>query len=116
MRTEQEYQALADWAEHEMDLTQATGGVTQYGADAAAQGRADLEAAAGGPEQLAELMRGGRPSIDPDAAPGEHAKNRQVRLPAATNRALVELAAAQGRTPSDLMREAISDYLTARAS
>ncbi len=32
MKTEQEYQALADWAEHEMDLTQATGGVTQYGA------------------------------------------------------------------------------------
>lgn len=71
------------------------------GGEAAAQGRADLEAAAGGPDELAALIRGSRPSIDPAAGPGEHAKNRQVRLRAATNRALDELAAAQGRTPAN---------------
>lgn len=73
---------MADWAESAA-LTQATGGVTHRGAAAAAQGRGDLEAAAGGPNELVALSRLGRPSIDPDAGAGKHAKNRQVRLPAA---------------------------------
>jgi len=69
MRSEQDYQAAADWAEHEMDLSRATGGTVHYGAAAAAHGRALLEQAAGGPAELEKALRG-RPSIDPDAGPG----------------------------------------------
>ena len=110
MRTEQDYQAAAEWAEHDMDLSQATGGTVHHGAAAAAHGRAALEQAAGGPEALEQVLRG-RPSIDPDAGPGEHARVRQVRLPAAHNRQLDALAASQGRRPSDVLREAVADYL-----
>jgi hypothetical protein len=48
MRTDEEYQAAADWAEHKMDLSKATGGTVLHGAAAAAHGRQMLEQAAGG--------------------------------------------------------------------
>lgn len=111
MRSEQEYQAAADWAEQEMDLSQATGGTVRRGAAAAAHGRQMLEQAAGGPAELEKLLRG-RPSIDPAAGPGEHSRVRQVRLPAAQNQQLDALAASQGRRPSDIMRDALAEYLT----
>jgi len=57
------------------------------------------------------LLRG-RPSIDPAAGPGEHSKVRQVRLPAAANQQLDALAAAEGRTASDILRDALTDYLS----
>ena len=110
MRSEQEYQAAADWAEHEMDLSQATSGAERRGAAAATHGRQMLEQAAGGPAELEKLVRG-RPSIDPAAGPGEHSRVRQVRLPAAQNQQLDALAASEGRRPSDLMREAVAEYL-----
>ena len=111
MRSGSDYQAAADWAEHDMDLRGASGGAVRRGAAAAAHGRELLEQAAGGPAQLDKLLRG-RPSIDPDAGPGEHSRVRQVRLPAAQNRQLDELAAAEGRRPSDIMRDAVAQYLT----
>lgn len=110
MRSEQDYQADADWAEHEMGLTQATGGTVLRGAASAAHGRQMLEQAAGGPAELDKLLRG-RPSIDPDAGPGEHSRVRQVRLPAAQNQQLDALAASEGRRPSEIMREAVAEYL-----
>ena len=110
MRSEQDYQAAADWSEHEMDLSHAVGGTTRRGAAAAAHGRALLEHAAGGPAELEKAMRG-RPSIDPDAGPGQHARVRQVRLPAAQNEQLDALAAAEGRRPSAVIRDAVAEYL-----
>jgi len=111
MRSEQDYQAAADWAEHEMDLSRATGGTVHRGAAAAAHGRALLEQAAGGPAELDKALRG-RPSIDPDAVPGEHSRVRQVRLPAAQNDQLDALAASEGRRPSAVIRDAVAEYLT----
>lgn len=43
MRTEKDYQAAVDWAEHDMDLTHATGGSVRHGAAAATHGHALLE-------------------------------------------------------------------------
>ncbi len=114
MRSEADYQAAADWAEHEMDLSKATGGTVLHGAAAAAHGRHILEQAAGGPTELERMVRG-RPSIDPDAGPGEHSATRQVRLPAATNQQLDAFAAAQGRTASAVMRDALTAYFAAPA-
>ena len=73
MRSEQDFRAAADWAEHEMELSEATGGTVLRGAAAAAHGRQMLEQAAGGPADLEELLRG-RSSIHPDAGPGEHSR------------------------------------------
>jgi hypothetical protein len=112
MRTDEEYQAAADWAEHKMDLSKATGGTVLHGAAAAAHGRQMLEQAAGGAAELDRMVRG-RPSIDPDAGPGEHSATRQVRLPAATNQQLDALATEQGRTVSAIMRDALTDYFAA---
>ena len=69
MTKEKDYQAAADWAEHDMALKH--GRTTALrGEAAAAHGRAALERALGG-----------RPSIDPNAKPGQHSRTRQVRLP-----------------------------------
>ena len=69
MTKEKDYQAAADWAEHDMTLKPGTTTALR-GEAAAAQGRAALERA-----------QGGRPSIDPNAKPGQHSRTRQVRLP-----------------------------------
>lgn len=53
----------------------------------------------------------GRPSIDPAAAPGQHARNRQVRLAANIDQQLQALADRQQRTPSAVMRDAVAEYL-----
>jgi len=115
MRSEQDYQAAADWAEHEMDLSQATGGTVHHGAAAAAHGRALLEQAFGGADELDKAVRG-RPSIDPDAGPGKHSRVRQVRLPAVQNEQLDALAASEGRRPSAVIRDAVAEYLSAHRS
>ena len=67
---------------------------------AAAHGRAALERALGG-----------RPSIDPSTKPGQHSRTRQVRLPHVINTKLDEVAAAQNRPPSEIMRAALAEYL-----
>lgn len=100
-RTEAEYQKMADWAENEMDFD-ADGPGVLYGAAAAAEGRAAIERALGG-----------RPSIDLAAEPGQHSKNRTVRLPAELEKQLLEVAAQQNRRPSDVMRDAVGEYVRA---
>ena len=96
---EKDYQAAADWAEHEMTL-KPNSKTALRGAEALAFGR-----------DLIERATAGRPSIDPDAAPGQHARVRQVRLPAEVDRRLEELAGTQHRRPSDVMRDALAEYL-----
>lgn len=97
---EQDYRLVADWAEHEMQLMP-TSSTALRGAAAAEHGRAALERASGG-----------RPSIDPRAEPGKHARKRQVRLPADVDQRLAALAAAQKRSASEVMRDALTEYLS----
>ena len=107
--------ALIEWAETDLKPSKDHPG-TRRGADAAAHGRAMLEAALGSPATVERAM-GGRPPLDPAARPGQHAPVRQVRLPASMNAELSEMAAAEGRRASEIIREAIAIYLNAhRAS
>ena len=99
IRTERDYQGLADWAEHEMALDPHSP-TAEHGEAAARSGQALLLRALGG-----------RPSVDPDAAPGQHARKRQVRLPASVDAELEALAAFQQRKISAVMRDALTDYL-----
>ena len=98
MTKQKDYQAAADWAEHDMTLKPGT--TTALRGEAAAHGRAALERA-----------QGGRPSIDPNAKPGQHSRTRQVRLPHDINTKLDQVAAAQNRRPSEIMRAALAEYL-----
>ncbi|MEU0092739.1 CopG family transcriptional regulator [Kribbella sp. NPDC006257] len=97
--TEKDYDAAAEWAEHDMRLP-AGSKSSLRDADAAAFGR-----------ELVERSQGGRPSIDPDAGPGEKSPVRQVRLPRALNADLDAFARSHHRKPSDVLREALSEYL-----
>jgi hypothetical protein len=103
--TEKEARELADWAENEMNPTR--GSVTALrGEAAAAFGRETIERALGG-----------RPSIDPHAAPGQHSRTRQVRLPQDLDAWLVRYAASHKLTASDVLRDALNTYADAhRAS
>ena len=67
MTKQKDYQAAADWAEHDMTLKPGTTTALR-GEAAAAHGRA-----------ASERAQGGRPSIDPNAKPGQHSHTRQVR-------------------------------------
>lgn len=59
---------------------------------------------------LARVGRGQRP-LEATMAKGEHSPRRQVRLPKSLSDDLDDLASEQGRQPSALMRDAISEYL-----
>lgn len=100
---------LATWAEHDMVLAKDSPTALR-GEAAAAYGRALLENALGGPEAVQRAV-GGRPPLDPGAEPGRHARKRQVRLPADLDAALDTLAAAQQRRASDVLRDALTDYV-----
>lgn len=101
MTTKRNDQAAADWAEHDMTLP-ARSKTALRGVAAAEHGRTALERACVG-----------RPSIDPAAMPGQHARNRQVRLPASLDQQLRALADQQQRTPSAVVRDAVAEYLHA---
>lgn len=104
MTTKTNDKAAVDWAEHDMTLP-ARSKTALRGAAAAEHGRAALERAGVG-----------RPSIDPAAAPGQHARNRQVRLAANVDQQLRALAEQQQRTPSAVMRDAVAEYLHAHGA
>lgn len=69
--------------------------------------RLAAEAEAGFPGKTFTRPRKGRPWIG-DAGPSG---TRTIRLPASLDAALVARAAAEHITPSELIREALSDYL-----
>ena len=54
----------------------------------------------------------GRPSL---TAPGQHSPSLNLRVPEGTKRRLEAVATAQGRRQSDIVREALDDYLAAAA-
>jgi len=99
--TDKDYDAAADWAEHDMTLP-TNSDTALRGDDAAEFGRSVLERALGG-----------RPSIDPHAAPGEHARLRQVRLPRAMDAELSAIAEHERRSISAVLRDAVEEYVTA---
>lgn len=82
MINEKDSDALAEWTEHEMSVTAPSRAVLR-GTDAAAHGREALE-----------RFWGDRPSLDPNARPGQHSRTRQVRLPSEANATLDAVAAA----------------------
>ena len=104
MANAKDYQAAADWAEREMALK--SGSTTALrGQDAARRGR----------EVLAKAL-GGRPSIDPDAKPGQHARVRQVRVSTEVDARIEALAADRHVKASDIIREALAAYLATEVS
>lgn len=93
------YDKLADWAESdEREIHPKKG---QSGAESQRATRELLRRAAG------------RPSVDPNAEPGAHAPRRQVRLPRELSDRVDDLARQENRSPSDLMRDAINQYVAA---
>jgi hypothetical protein len=88
---------------------------TLRGADAAASGRAALEAAGVDLDALeARIAKGGRPRLDgylPGV--GERAPRVNVSIPSTIEELLNERAAATGRSRSEVVREALAAYLTA---
>jgi hypothetical protein len=103
-RTETDYAQAADWAENHMTL-KPDSTTALRGPAAATYGR-----------ELLERATGGRPPLDPNAAPGQHSPVRQVRLPPDLNDQLTAVAAAEHRRPSDVIRTALTEYLAARAA
>lgn len=108
-RTDAEWNAAAEWAEH-IELAEPPRHAL-HGPQAAAYGQALMEAALGGADQV-ERAIGGRPPLTPNSPVGHHARKRQVRLPTDLDTALDTRAAAEGRTASDILRAALTDYLS----
>jgi len=99
-----DYQEAADWAETDMTLTPAFT-TALHEETAATFGR-----------DLLERANVGRPSIDPKARPGQHSPVRQVRLPVEVNDQLAALAHAEHRSPSDVIRAALAEYIAAQTA
>jgi hypothetical protein len=91
------YHRLADWAESDQPRIHPERGETGTTATEASR----------------ELLRraGGRPSVDPAAEPGAHSPRRQVRLSRSLSDQVDALAKRDNRSPSDLMRDAIAEYV-----
>jgi hypothetical protein len=110
MSTEHEYEQAADWAENDMTLKPRSATALR-GSAAAELGRGLLSRATGG-----------RPALDPSSCPGEHSRVRQVRVrqvrvrqvrvPADLGARLDEVARAQNRRVSEVMRDALADYIS----
>jgi len=100
MNSDKEYYAAADWAEKEMTL--------KPGSTAALHGTAAADLG----RRVVERSTEGRPTLDPSANPGKHSRVRQVRLPSDLAGSLDTLARAQNRRVSDLMRDALADYVS----
>jgi hypothetical protein len=102
MRTEGEPDDAAKWAEDHMTLRRGGSSAALRGADAAAFG-----------SDLIERSKGGRPSIDRDAKPGQHSRAVQVRVDDNLDRALEALAKAEHRSKSAVVRDALAAYVSA---
>lgn len=112
-KPKEHYDALAAWAESYTPTLDPTNPPLR-GADAAAAGRAMLEAATeddpAAREQVRRAARGGRPSLDPQT-PGQVSPQWQVRAPRSLDTAMRAQAKAEGRSLSDLVRDAANQYL-----
>lgn len=94
---------LSDWAES-TDFTIAASATITKGEGPGA-GRALLESALGSPAAVDRAI--GRPSLGHTGT----SPSRTLRLPRELDEALVARAAAEHRKPSEIVREALSNYL-----
>ncbi len=62
------------------------------------------------------MILGAASGTNPKARPGKHSPVRQVRLPAEVNEQLAALAHAEHRSPSDVIRAALTDYIAAHTA
>jgi hypothetical protein len=97
----------SEWAEALVSF--APGATLQSGPAAAADGRALLEAALGGSENVARAIRGRR-TLDGARARGYRSPLRSFRLPEAMDVTLTALSEAQHRKQSDVIRDALAEY------
>jgi hypothetical protein len=104
MTKETDYEALSAWAENEMTL-RPNSTTAKHGPAAAQAGR----------ELLERVGAGGRPSLSGEDEPGASPR-RQVRLPRTLSQRVDALAKKQHRTASDVMREAVEDYVRAHSA
>ncbi len=100
------YQQMADWAENDMAPT-AEPGTALHGENAAADARAMLVEAGMDPAELNSLI-GRRPNLDPDAVPGKHSPQLNLRVTADLKQQLKDLAHERGTKPSELARELLT--------
>jgi hypothetical protein len=107
---------LTDWAESDAPTIQ-PGAIRHRGtAQSRAVVAAMLAEAAETPADIAALERaGGRPSLAADRPAGE-SPLWQVRAPQSLDTALRARAQAEGRTLSQVLRDAASEYLAQRVS
>ncbi len=110
--TKAEVDALAQWAEAGEFDPNFSGGKTLHGAEAAAAGRALLEAA-GVDVDAVERAVGGRPRLDPAAPRGARSPRVNVAIPETMDDVLKATAKARGVRTSVLVREALARYLDA---
>lgn len=96
---------LSGWAEGLGELPETTEVLRGNGVDS---GQALLEAALGSPEAVERAV--GRPSLSGSTRHG-HSPVRQVRLPHDLDEALIKRAAEEHRRPSEVVREALTEYL-----
>ena len=100
-------QAMATWAETEMDIDP-QGPRSRFAAPEDEAGRTMLEEALGGPAALTRAL-GGRPTLDPTGAPS---RERKVRLsPPLDQRIKVAIDRGIGKDFSALARAALVEYL-----
>jgi hypothetical protein len=86
----------------------------QYGEEAAAAGRADLEMALGGPDMLERALSGrGRPTVGATHANGR-SPHRQVRFDTQLDRQLTSYAQEHNLTISCVIRQAVAEWLAPR--
>lgn len=102
-----------EWADQIMHTTKPTR--TLHGADAAASGRAALEAAGVDLDALeARVAKGGRPRLDGRLpGVGERAPRVNVSIPPTLEQLLNQRLSSTGQTKSELVRDALEAYLTA---
>jgi hypothetical protein len=101
------HEERSEWAEGLASF--APEATLQSGPAAAADGRALLEAALGGSENVARATRGRRP-LGGVRAPGYRSPLRSFRLSDAMDVTLTSVSEAQHRKQSDVIRDALAEY------
>lgn len=110
---QERYHQLADWAENDMEL-KPDSPTALRGAAASAHARAMFEAAGVDVAELNKLI-GGRPRLDPAAAPGTHSPKLNFRVPEPVSEALAAQAATLGLSTSALARKIITEWLNGQS-
>lgn len=113
-----DYDELARWAESDVPQVRSDAVIHRGTAESHAATRALLEDALDASDVVtAEMVRGsagGRPSLAADRPAGK-SPLWQIRAPQALDEALRARADAEGRTLSEVLRDAAAEYLAAHA-